>query len=57
MHIYVGSGHFFGIKILIFNIFWGFQKNEYVFGYQDFVDIIFGSSQNWTIFRGHFYSF
>ena len=30
------------------NIFWG---------YEDFVDIFFGSSQNWTIFRGHFYAF
>ena len=25
----VGSGHLFGFKILNFNIFWGFQKNEY----------------------------
>ena len=30
------------------NIFWG---------YGDFVDIFLGSSQNWTIFRGHFYAF
>ena len=35
----------------------GFQKNEYFFGYVDFVDIFGGSSQNWTIFRGHFYAF
>ena len=33
-----------GIKILNFNIFGVFQKNEY----------ILGSSQNWTIFRGSF---
>ena len=26
-HTYVGSGHYLGFKILIFNIFWGFQKN------------------------------
>ena len=26
-------------------------------GYKDFVDIFGGSSQNWTIFRGHFYAF
>ena len=26
-------------------------------GYEDFVDIFLGSSQNWTIFRGHFYAF
>ena len=26
-------------------------------GYEDFVDIFLESSQNWTIFRGHFYAF
>ena len=26
-------------------------------GYEDFVDILWGSSQNWSIFRGHFYVF
>ena len=57
-------GQFFfevGFKILNFNIFvffWGgFQKNEYCLGYEDFVDIFGGSSQNLTIFRGHFYAF
>ena len=55
--IHVGSGHFFWFKILSFNIFGGFQKNEYFWGYEDFVDIFWGSSQNWTIFRGHFYAF
>ena len=30
---------------------------EYFLGYEDFVDIFWGSSQNWTIFRGHFYAF
>ena len=40
-----------------FDIFWGFQKNEYTFGYEDFVDIFWGSSQNWAIIRGHFYAF
>ena len=32
----------------------GFQKNEYFFGYEDFVDIFFwggGSSQNWASLR------
>ena len=53
-HVYVGSDHFSGFKILSFNIFWGFQKNKYFLGYEDFVDIFLGSSQNWTIFRGHF---
>ena len=33
-------GSFFGgFKILDFNIFEGFQKNEYFGGYKDFVDI------------------
>ena len=48
---------FFWFKILNFDIFGGFQKNKYFFGYEDFVDIFGGSSQNWTIFRGHFYLF
>ena len=41
-----------------FNIFGGVQKYHYFFflggGYEDFVDI---SLQNWTGFRGHFYTF
>ena len=53
----VGSCYFLGLKILNFNIFGGFQKTEYFCGYEDFVDIFWGSSQNWTIFRGHFYAF
>ena len=28
-----------GFKILNFNIFGGFQKNEYFWGYEDFVEI------------------
>ena len=42
-----------GVKSLNFNIFEGFQKNEYFGGYGDFVDIFWGSSQNWTTFWGH----
>ena len=38
IHTY-GSGHFWGFKILNFNIFGGFQKNRYFLGYEDFVDI------------------
>ena len=49
-------GSFFGFKIMNFIIFWGFQKNEYFLGYEYFVDIFWGSSQNSTIFRGHFYA-
>ena len=44
-------GSFFGFKILNFNILLGLQKNKYFLGYDDFVDIFMGSSQNWTIFR------
>ena len=54
---YVGSGYFLGLKILNFDSFGGFQKNEYFWGYEDFVDIVLESPQNWPIFRGHFYAF
>ena len=50
-------GPFFWVKSLNFKFFWGFQKNEYVLGYEHFVDIFLGSSQNWTSFRGYFYVF
>ena len=51
-YIYVGWGHFWGFKILNFNIFGG--GSEISEGYEDFVDM---SLQNWTGFRGHFYTF
>ena len=44
-------GLFFGFKTLNFNILGGFQKNEYFLGYEDFVDIFGGSSQNWASLR------
>ena len=47
-HAHVGSGYFWGFKILNFNVFGVFQKAEYFLGYEDFVDTL-GSSQNWTI--------
>ena len=47
---------FWGFKILIFNIFWVFRKMN-IFGVR-YEDCIFlGSSQNCSIFRGHFYTF
>ena len=49
-------GPFFWFKILNFNIFGGFQQNEYFLGY-GFVDISMVSSQNLPSFRGHFYAF
>ena len=39
-----------------FSIFEVFQKNENFMGNEDFV-IFWGSSQNWTCFRGLFYAF
>ena len=33
---------FLGVSILNFNIFGGFQKTEYFWGYEDFVDIFWG---------------
>ena len=56
-HTYVGLVHFLGFKILNFDIFLGFQKNKYFLGYENFVDIFWGSSQSWAIFRDHFYAF
>ena len=54
-HTYVGSDYFLGFKVLNFNIFWGLHKNEYFLGYEDFVDIFWGSSQNWASLMGHLY--
>ena len=34
-HIYGGADHFEGYKILNFNIFGGFQKNYYFWGYEE----------------------
>ena len=51
-YIYVGWGHFWGVQNLEFQYFGGFQK--YLRVYEDFVDI---SLQNWTGFRGHFFTF
>ena len=51
-------GPFFWVQNFEFQYFFGgFQKNKYFFGYENFVDIFLGSSQNWTILRGHFYAF
>ena len=41
----------FWFKILNFNFLGGFQKNEFFGGYEDFVDIFGGSSQNWASLR------
>ena len=48
---------FFGVKNFEFQYFLGFRKMNIFWWYEDFVDIFLGSSQNWTLFRGHFYAF
>ena len=40
-YTYVGSGIFFGFKILNFNVFGGFWKMN-IFWYEDFVDMFWG---------------
>ena len=55
-HTFIGSGHFLGFKILNLTILGGFQKNKYFWGMK-ILWIFLGSSQNWTIFRSHFYVF
>ena len=48
-------GSFFfggGVKILNFNIFGGFQKYEYFWGYEDFLDILGGLGPKITCMTG-----
>ena len=53
-HIHVGSGHFC-VRSFEFHYFCDFQKND--FWVWRFVGYFEESSQNWTIFRGHFYAY
>ena len=46
---------FFGVQKFEISVFLFFFSEKRIFlGYEDFVDIFLGSSQNWTIFRGLF---
>ena len=45
-------GLMFWFKILNFNIFGVSRKMNIFLGYEDFVDIFGGSSQNWASLRG-----
>ena len=45
-------GSFLGVQNFKFQYFGVFQTKEYFWG-----DTFWGSSQNWAIFRGHFYAF
>ena len=47
-------GSFLGVQNFEFQYFWEFPKKKYFLGYED-VDFFGGSSQNWTIFSGHFF--
>ena len=49
-----GLGSFFWVE---FQYFLGVFRKMNNLGYGDVVDISLGSSQNWTLFRGHFYVF
>ena len=40
--VYIGEADFFGVKILNFRIFWGFQKNQLFFRVVSFLWIFFG---------------
>ena len=50
-------GSFLGVQNFEFQYFLGFSKKIIFLGYEDFVDIFSGSSQNRTIFIGLFYAF
>ena len=45
-------GSFVLVQNFEFHFFGRFQKNKYFLGYEDFVDIFFGYSKNWTILSG-----
>ena len=53
-HTYVGSGYFLGFKILNFNIFWGFQKNEYFLGVWNFCGYFLGGHHKIGLVWGSF---
>ena len=57
MHTCVGSGHFWGFKILKFNGGGGVFRKINIFCGMKELWIFFGSSHNWTIYRVHFYAF
>ena len=54
----LGSGHFLGVQSFEFQYLLGVSEKVNIFGGMMILWIFFGgSSQNWTIFRGHFYAF
>ena len=50
-------GPFLGVQNFYFNIFGGFRKMNILWGMNILWIFFCGSSQNWIIFRGHFYAF
>ena len=54
---YAGGGHIFGVKILNFNIFGGFQKNKYFFLGVMILWIFFGDNHKIGLYLGGQYAF
>ena len=46
-YTYVGSGYFLGAQNFEFHFLGVFRKNEYFWGYEDFVDIL-GVTTKWA---------
>ena len=57
IHIYVGFDPFLGLKILNFNNFGVFQKDEYFWGTKLLWIFFGGHLKNGLFFWGHFYAF
>ena len=53
-HTYIGSGHFWGLKILNLNIFRGFQKSEYFLGVWRFCGKFLGIIKKLNYIKGSF---
>ena len=45
-------GLFFWVQNFEFQYFWGFQKNRYFLGYEDFVDIFWGCHHKIGLYLG-----
>ena len=54
--VYIGEADFFGVKILNFRIFWGFQKNKLFFRVVSFLWIFFGVMPFLNYFFGVIYN-
>ena len=50
-------GSFFGFQNCEFQFFFFIRNINIFWGYKGFCGYFLGSSQNWTIFRGHLHAF